>query len=134
MDSEPILRWLPPKGAKGELLAFEPEPGGAFRMTLTFAESDGATKRKTTANSDAVDGRFVELSPFGRIVQRFTFKSDDPAFAGTMTMTWSFLETNAGTQVKVEARDVPPGIKPEEHREGIASSLDQLARYVETKS
>jgi uncharacterized protein YndB with AHSA1/START domain len=54
-------------------------------MTLIF--NDAAPLRaKTTQNSDVVEGSFVEVVPPERIVQRFTFVSDDPQFAGTMMM------------------------------------------------
>ena len=33
---EAVQAWLPPPGAAGVIHEFEPKPGGAFRMTLTF--------------------------------------------------------------------------------------------------
>ncbi len=44
---------------------------------------------KATADSDIVEARFVEIVPNVRVVQAVDFVSDDPAFAGTMTMTWT---------------------------------------------
>lgn len=100
-------------------------------MTLVFDESDG-TKRKTSENSDTVDGKFVDLERPGRIEQQFTFVSSDPRFAGTMAMTWTLTDEPRGTIVTVAARNVPEGISPEEHRAGMSSSLANLAAYVET--
>lgn len=125
-----IVHWLPPAGARAILHAFEPRAGGDFRMTLVFADSSGTTG-KTSTNSDTINGRFLEVTPPSRIAQQFTFVSDEPQFAGTMMMTWTLEETPDGTCVTVIAENVPPGISPEDHQLGMASSLENLARYVE---
>jgi uncharacterized protein YndB with AHSA1/START domain len=124
-----VERWLAPEGARAKLERFEPRPGGAFIMTLVFAD-DAATKRKTTSNSDRVEGTFAEVMPPERIRQQFTFVSDDPQFAGTMTTTWRLTEVVGGTLVTVTATDVPPGISAEDHQKGMDSSLANLARYL----
>lgn len=124
-----IARWLPPEGARAIVQKFEPRPGGVLQMTLVF---DNTTKGKTTQNSDQVEGIFVDVVPRERIEQEFVFVSDDPKFAGTMLMTWRLEDDPEGTRVSVMATDVPEGIKPEDHRAGMASSLLNLARYVET--
>lgn len=59
------------------------------------------------------------------------FESDDPAFSGTMTMTWEVTAIDGGTRVDITADDVPDGISPEDHAAGLASSLANLAEYVE---
>jgi uncharacterized protein YndB with AHSA1/START domain len=131
VDPEAVIRWLPPADMTGRMLAFDPRPDGPFRMELTFRSVDHATPGKTSAHSDLVEGRFVRLEPDREIAQAFTFRSDDPAFAGVMTMVWTFAPEGAGTRVTVRAEDVPPGIDPGDHETGIRSSLDNLARYVE---
>ena len=74
---------------------------------------------KATADSDIVDGRFVEVVPGRRVVQEADFVSDDPAFAGTMTMTWTVTD------------NVPDGISADDHRAGLESSLSNLAAHLE---
>lgn len=128
-EAEAVRTWLPPAGARGMIEAFEPRPGGAFRMTLIFDKADG-TERKSSADSDVVNGQFVELAPNVRVRQRFAFESDNPAFAGEMDMTWTLQPTAEGVLVTVTAENVPPGITPEDHQAGMASSLDNLARYL----
>ncbi len=59
------------------------------------------------------------------------FASDDPAYAGTMRMTWSLAPADGGTRVTFRADDVPPGISAQDHADGLASSLAQLAVLVE---
>jgi hypothetical protein len=85
---------------------------------------------KTTHDSDIVEARFVEILPHERIVQ-VGFVSDEPTFAGTMTMTWELSAQSSGTRVRVRADDVPPGISPEDHAAGLESSLANLAAFVE---
>ncbi|PWK56011.1 activator of Hsp90 ATPase-like protein [Silicimonas algicola] len=107
--------------------SFVPEPGGALVIVLHFDEATG----KTSARTDRVQGRFLELDPPSHLAISVDFDSDDPRFAGTMRMDWTFRPDGAGTEVTVEARDVPAGISPEAHDMGLQSSLANLARYIE---
>ena len=86
---------------------------------------------KATADSDIVEARFVDVVPSVRLVQAVDFVSDDPAFAGTMTMTWELSAENSGTRVVIRADDVPSGIAPGDHTLGMQSSLANLASFVE---
>jgi uncharacterized protein YndB with AHSA1/START domain len=128
IDADALMRWLPPDGAKGSIEQFEPRAGGAFRMTLTFEESSSAGK--TSKNQDVVNARFVDLVVNERVTWAIQFASDDPSYAGRMTMDWHFAPKGAGTLVTVEARDVPKGIKQADHEQAMASSLDHLAQCV----
>lgn len=127
-DPRLVAQWLPPEGASATMMAFDPRPGGEFRMTLRFASGGGG---KTTEDSDVVSGRFVELEPDECVVQEFDFVGDDPAFAGTMRMTWGLAWCADGTEVSVIAENVPAGISKEDHALGLASSLANLAACVE---
>lgn len=125
-----MLQWLPPKGMTGRLEHFDARAGGGYRMVLTYAGAPGPVG-KATADSDVVDVRFIELVPDVRVVQAVDFESDDPAFDGTMTMSWELVETADGTRVEIRAEDVPPGISAEDHAAGLASSLANLAAYLD---
>ncbi|KAF0960376.1 SRPBCC family protein [Rhodococcus sp. T7] len=131
LDRESVEAWLPPEGMRGRIEQWDPRPGGGFRMVLTYldpADSPG----KSSAATDVVDVGFADLVPAERVVQQAVFEADDPSFAGTMTMTWQLTATGDGTEVTVTATDVPPGIDQTDHEAGIASSLANLASYVET--
>ena len=56
---------------------------------------------------------------------------DFPAHAGTMTRTWEVTAVDAGTRVDIRADDVPAGISAKDHAAGLASSLANLATYLE---
>src|SRR5690242_20156035 len=77
VDPKALATWLPPAGMTGRFEWFDPRPGGSYRMVLTYA--DGASAHgKSTAESDVVEARFVELAPDRRVVQAVVFASDDP--------------------------------------------------------
>jgi len=130
VDPEQLLQWLPPGGMSGRFEHFDPRPGGRFRLVLTYDDRT-ASAGKATPESDIVEARFVEIVPDARVVQAVEFVSDDAAFAGTMTMTWKVTPRNDGSEVTITATDVPAGISSENHAEGLASSLAQLAALVE---
>ena len=75
--------------------------------------------------------RFIDIVPDVRVVQAVDFESDDPMFAGTMTMTWEVTPVDGGTRVDITAAEVPDGISAEDHAVGLASSLSNLAAYLE---
>ncbi|MFD8035067.1 SRPBCC family protein [Streptomyces sp. NPDC059717] len=132
LDRESLEVWLPPEGMRGHVERWDPRPGGGFRMVLTYldpAESPG----KTSDATDVVDIEFAQLVPPTRLVQRAVFEADDPSYAGTMTMTWHLAPVGDGTEVTVTATDVPPGIDQAVHEAGIASSLANLASYIEAR-
>ena len=130
IDPEALLAWLPPGGMTGRFERFDARPGGSYRMVLTYADASGAPG-KATAESDVVEARFVGIVPGERVVQAVDFVSGDPAYAGTMTMTWEVTAAGAGTRVDIVAEDVPDGISAEDHAAGLASSLTNLATYLE---
>jgi len=98
-------------------------------MVLTYADAANAPGKATT-DSDIVEAHFVELIEDERVVQAVDFVSDDPAYAGTMTMTWSATAIGDGTRVDFVAENVPDGISAADHAEGLTSSLANLAEHL----
>jgi uncharacterized protein YndB with AHSA1/START domain len=131
VDPDALLAWLPPSGMSGRFERFDARPGGSYRLVLTY-DDPGAAQGKATADSDVVEARFVDITAGERVVQAVDFVSDDPDFAGTMTMTWEVEEVGEGTRVRITADDVPDGISAEDHAEGLSSSLTNLAAHLET--
>lgn len=129
VDPSALLRWLPPAGMTAHFEHFNAQPGGSYRLVLTYAHPPEAGG-KTAPDADVVDGRFVEIVAGARVVQAVDFVSADPSFAGTMTMTWSVAEAAGGTLVEMRADDVPPGISAEDHLSGMNASLDGLVAYL----
>ena len=130
LDRDALTAWLPPRGMTARFERFDPRPGGSYRLVLTYADATGAPG-KAAPGSDVVEARYADIVPGRRVVQAVDFVSDDPAFAGTMTMTWEVTAVEGGTRVEIVADDVPDGISVEDHATGLASSLANLADYVE---
>ncbi len=130
LDPEALTAWLAPQGMTARFERFDPRPGGSYRLVLTYSDTSRAGG-KASADSDIVEARFVDVVPNVRVVQAVDFVAADPAFAGTMTMTWSVTEVDRGTRVDITADDVPDGISAEDHAAGLESSLANLATYVE---
>jgi uncharacterized protein YndB with AHSA1/START domain len=129
VDQDALTKWLPPAGMTGRIEAFDARPGGSYRMSITYENS--SLSGKSGGASDVIDGQFVELTPNVRVVQSVVFDSHDPAFAGTMTMTWDLRATDGGTEVVIRADDVPEGISADDHETGMNASLENLARFVQ---
>jgi uncharacterized protein YndB with AHSA1/START domain len=130
VDPDALAAWLPPDGMSGRFERYDARPGGSYRLVLTYADASKAPG-KATADSDIVEARFVDLVPGVRVVQAVDFVSEDPAYAGTMTMTWEVTAAGTGTRVEIRADDVPAGVSAEDHAAGLASSLANLAAYLE---
>jgi uncharacterized protein YndB with AHSA1/START domain len=130
VDPDALVAWLPPAGMTGRFERFDCRTGGSYRMVLTYADPTTGSG-KATADSDIVEACFIDVAPGRRVVQAVDFVSDDPAFAGTMTMTWEVTSEGTGSRVEIRAEDVPAGISAEEHAAGLASSLANLAAYLE---
>jgi len=130
VDPDALRTWLPPDGISGRFDRFDARPGGSYRLILTYADAS-SSPGKATPDSDVVEARFVDIIPGVRVVQTVEFVSDDPSYAGTMTMTWEVTAVDSGTRVEIRADDVPDGISAEDHAAGLASSLANLAVYLE---
>lgn len=131
IDRQALEEWLPPSGMTGRFEHFDPRPGGSYRFVLSYG--DAGVRGKTTPDSDVAEVRFLEITPNELMVQAVDFISDDPSFAGTMTMTWELRPTGEATQVEIRAENVPAGISPDDHAVGMASSLENLATFVEAQ-
>ena len=129
VDPEALAVWLPPRGMTARFERFDARPGGGYRLVLTYRDA-GTGRGKATADSDVVEVRFMSLVPGACVAQEVDFESDDPSFAGTMTMTWVISSVDGGTLVEITADGVPDGISADDHAAGMASSLENLAQHL----
>lgn len=132
MDPAKLVQWLPPQGMSGKISFFEPCEGGRYQLTLIY-EAEHDKIGKTTANTDVMESTFKELIPDKKIMETGMFESDDSDFSGEITMTWYFEEVLEGTKVTIIAENVPEGIKKQDHIDGLMSTLDNLADFVEMR-
>lgn len=129
IDPDALAVWLPPGEMTGRFEHFDARPGGSYRLVLTYADASNAPG-KSTADADVVAARFLDIVEGKRVVQAVDFVSDDPAYAGTMTMTWEVTAVDDAARVEIRADDVPAGISAEDHATGLNASLAQLADYL----
>ncbi|MBO9634107.1 MAG: SRPBCC family protein [Chitinophagaceae bacterium] len=131
LDPNAIAAWRPPSGMSCEIFEFDAREGGKYRMAFRYKQSQHAVAGKTSEHEDQFEGRFLRLVPHQQIVEEVVFKSDDPAFAGAMTVTTLLKQVPGGTEVSFIAENVPAGVRPEDHIAGMTSSLRNLAAWVE---
>ena len=131
LDPNALVRWLPPSGMTACIDVFDPREGGEYQLTLTYDRPDHSAPGKTTEHADVTRGRFLQLLSSRQIVQSVRFDSVDPKFAGEMRTTWLLEPDPEGSIVTITAENVPVGITSEEHEAGFASTLANLAAFVE---
>src|SRR4051812_28697094 len=85
IDPAAVARWRFPNGMTCHVHEFEAREGGTLRISLTYDAADRAGK--SDGPTDTYRGRFVRLVPDELVVEVDAFETDDPAFAGEMTMT-----------------------------------------------
>lgn len=124
--------WLVPGDMTGKVHNFEERVGGGYEMSLYYPSSDHPVAGKTAEQEDRYTARFVELTPPTKIVEAITFDSDDPAFVEEMIMESTFEAQDGGTLVTIVFKNIPSVIRPEDNEAGTESSLEKLARYVES--
>lgn len=130
LDPRALAAWRAPDRMTGTVHSFDPRVGGAYRMTLTYRDPKSA-RGKTSGDTDSFTGRFAELVPDEKIVEIIAFETDDPGYAGAMTLTTSFEDVPGGTNVTMKFDGLPPGIRPEDNETGVRQSLYKLAALVE---
>lgn len=75
--------------------------------------------------------RLAQLIPDELIVEVIEFETQEPVFAGEMTMTVKFTDVVGGTEVSLLYENVPAGIRPEDNETGSRQALRKLAALVE---
>lgn len=130
-DPAALEVWLVPGDMTGKVHNFGLRVGGGYEMSLFYPSSDTTSLGKSADKEDRYTARFVELTPPRKIVEAIIFDSDDPGFSGEMTMEITFEAENGGTNVTINFKNLPSGIRPEDNEAGTKSSLEKLARYVE---
>lgn len=122
--------WQVPGDMTGKVYEFDLREGGSYTMSLFYPETENING-KTAGKEDRFTARFIELTPFTKIVEVIQFDTADPGFSGEMIMEVTFEDSGNGTNVTFLFKNIPPGIRPEDNEAGTISSLEKLAKYVE---
>jgi uncharacterized protein YndB with AHSA1/START domain len=132
LDPSAVQQWMVPDDMSSEIHAFDAREGGAFRISLTYADTSRAGK--TESHTDTHHGRFVKLVPDAEVVQVVEFETDDPSMQGEMTITYSLRDTPEGTEIVGLHEHLPPGLSRDDNELGWRMSIEKLAALVEVSS
>ncbi|WP_037910179.1 SRPBCC domain-containing protein [Actinacidiphila yeochonensis] len=130
-DGDAVARWRFPDGMRALVHSFDPRPGGAFRVSLTY-DTPGA-HGKSHGRTDTYHGTFRDLAAGERVVEELEFETADAALRGVMTMTTTLADEGAGTRVTVVHAGVPDAVPAADNEAGLRMALDRLARLVEAE-
>lgn len=122
LDSEAVVKWLPPNGFTGKVHHMDARVGGSYRMSFT---------NFTTGKSHSFGGEYLELVPHERI--RHTDRFDDPNLPGLMHVTITLKKVSCGTEVSITQEGVPDIIPAEACYLGWQESLALLGKLVEAE-
>jgi uncharacterized protein YndB with AHSA1/START domain len=129
---EALAIWQAPGNMTAKVHRFDLRVGGGYEMSLFYPATDVSSQGKTGDKEDKFSSHFLELVPNEKIVQAIHFDSSDPSFSGEMIMEVTLKAKGDSTIVTFLFNNIPSGIKPEDNEEGTKSSLEKLARYVES--
>ena len=132
LDPDALVAWRAPDNMIGRMFAFDASVGGRYRMSLTYRNADHRLAGKTAEDTDAFEGRFLELVPNEKIVEVVTFETPDPTFAGEMAITTSLADADGGTRITMLFEGLPAGISPDDNREDAEQALRKLAALLES--
>lgn len=122
--------WLAPDIMIGKIHDFDLKVGGGYTMSLFYVNNE--TAGKTEGNEDRFFAKFVELTPYEKIVQTINFQTDKKEFADEMIMEVFLEETEtSSTKVTIVFKNIPTGIDPKDNEAGTEQSLEKLARYID---
>jgi uncharacterized protein YndB with AHSA1/START domain len=129
LDASAVAKWMVPDGMTSHVHDFNAREGGAFRISLAYVAP--TMTGKTSAHTRTSHGRFVKLVPNEKVVEVVEFETTDPAMRGEMTITFSLVDADGGTDVIGVHNGLPPGLLPADNEKGWRMSLGKLARLVE---
>ncbi|GIF72436.1 SRPBCC domain-containing protein [Asanoa siamensis] len=131
LDPAAIARWRFPAGMTPEVHTFSAVEGGAFRVSLTYA--DPTQVGKSSTHTDTYHGHFARLLPDEQVVEVIEFETTAPEMRGTMTMTTTLTAVSGGTDVLVVHEGLPAGVSAADNETGTRMALANLARLVEAE-
>lgn len=129
LDPLLIPEWRVPAGMRCEIHEFDPREGGVFRVSLTY--DSPASAGKSTAHTDTYHGRFEQLIPNERVVERLEFETTDPLMQGEMRIITTLAEVPGGTGITAVHEGLPVGVSSADNEAGWRESLSKLAALLE---
>ncbi|MBJ6750926.1 SRPBCC family protein [Geomonas anaerohicana] len=120
MDTDALVKWLPPNGFTAKVHQMDAKVGGTYKMSFT---------NFSTGQTHSFGGTYLELVPHERI--RYTDAFDDPNLPGEIQTTITLRRVSCGTELKIVQEGVPEAIPAEACYLGWQESLALLEMLVE---
>ncbi len=120
LDSDALVKWLPPHGFTGKIHSMDARVGGGYRMSFT---NFGSQK------SHSFSATYVELKPNELIC--YTDQFEDSNLPGEMQVRVELTAVSCGTELNIVQSGIPAVIPAEFCYLGWQESLTLLAQLVE---
>jgi uncharacterized protein YndB with AHSA1/START domain len=122
LESDALVKWMPPNGFTATVHHIEPRVGGTYKMSF---------RNFTTGSSHSFGGKYLELVPNERI--RHTDVFDDSNLPGEMQVTVSIKPVLVGVELQIVQEGIPDAIPLEACYLGWQESLTLFAQLVEAE-
>ncbi len=125
-----ILKWQAPEDMVGKIHYFNFEVGGSYSMSLFYSNNEMVGK--TQANEDRFTSKFITIETDRKIVQSIQFDTENTESANEMLMEINLEPKGDQTLVTFNFKNLPQEIDPKDNEAGTESSLEKLAKLVES--
>jgi uncharacterized protein YndB with AHSA1/START domain len=120
LDSDALVKWLPPHGFTGKVHQMDARVGGGYSMSFT---------NFNTQKSHSFNATYVELKPNQLI--RYSNQFEVPNLPGEMQVSVELAAVLCGTELNIVQSGIPDVIPAEFCYLGWQDSLTLLAQLVE---
>ncbi len=123
IEPQRIAQWMGPKGFATRSLAYDPRPGGSYRVHMVGPDGD----------EHWLQGVFREITPPERLVRTFCWAdaSGNPTPPETL-LTVTFADLNGKTRLTLHQAVFESAAARDQHQGGWTSTLDRLVDYLAT--
>lgn len=125
-DPDLLHLWSCPEGMHIPHADVDFQVGGAWEVVMVADHDDD--------ERHAAFGTYLEITPPERIVQEHQWRRADGGSSPWTVVTVEFQEEGEHTRITLTQTGFDTAASRDGHREGWSSTLDRLARLVETRS
>lgn len=129
LDKNLIAKWKVPDDMNCIVHEYNLFENGSFRISLEYNNINEVGK--TIKNIDTYHGYFRKLKPYEEIIEIDEFESDNTDMQGVMTITYTLMEFNGGTDLTIVHDNLPIGITLEDNMTGWELALNKLYKLIE---
>lgn len=129
LDKNLISKWKVPDDMKCIVHDYQAKENGTFRISLEYTVINGVGK--STQNIDTYHGYFKSLKPYDEITEIDEFETEHKDQQGLMTITYTLLESESGTDLTIVHDNLPIGVSLDDNLVGWRMALNKLTNLIE---